>query len=152
MVIKVGDVGSGIVIDSATQDAWVTGFTASTDFRNIPGSSGSPYQSANEANVDSGSPATAAFITQINPTVSGSNGILYSTYFSGNGFVAVLGTLNFGDVATGIALSGGKVFITGAATSGKPTKVSRSATPVNKPTTAPDSALLDPSVPVTACT
>ena len=117
----VGDVGTGIAIDSGNH-IWVTGFTASSDFQ-VLGTSEPAYQSTNEAEASAGAPATAAFITELDPTQGGLSQILYSTYFSGFGVFSstALGTIAFGDVATDIQVvsgpSGDKVYLTGAATS-----------------------------------
>jgi len=119
VTIAQGDAGTAITIDS-NHDVWVTGFTASTNFQ-VPGSTIPSFQTSNQANVVSGSPGTALFITQLDPTTSGSEGILYSTYFGGNGTNVGLdgsGSIGFGDVGTGIAVSGGKVYVTGLTTSG----------------------------------
>jgi hypothetical protein len=117
----VGDVGTGIAIDGGNH-IWVTGFTASSDFQ-VPGTSEPAYQSTNAAEASAGAPATAAFITELDPTQSGLSQVLYSTYFSGFGVFSTLpvGTIAFGDAATDIQVvsgqSGDKVYITGAATS-----------------------------------
>src|SRR5207247_8365032 len=65
------DSGNSIAVDSSG-NAYVTGFTASTDF---PGASSSPIQSALVGGTD-------AFVTKIN--AAGSS-LVYSTYLGGNG-------------------------------------------------------------------
>jgi hypothetical protein len=121
----IGDVGTGIAIDSENH-IWVTGFTASSNFQ-VPGTSEPAYQSTNQAEAaqaSAGAPATAAFITELDPTQSGLNQILYSTYFSGFGVFTTglaIGQIGFGDAAVDIQVisgqSGDRVYITGAATS-----------------------------------
>src|SRR5262249_43828104 len=99
--IALGDVGTGIAVNTTTGDVWVTGLTASTDFRNIPGTVGTPFQSTNQANANAGPPATALFITQLNPKAAGAAQVRYSTYFSGKGTKLTppfgSGNLGFGD-------------------------------------------------------
>ena len=118
--LAIGDVATGIAVDRPSGNVWVTGLTASTDFRNIPGSAGIPFQSTNQASATSGAPATAVFVTQLNPLQSGATGILYSSYFGSGGFQISEDslTLGFGDAATGIAVVAGKVYITGVTTGG----------------------------------
>jgi len=48
-----------------SSNIWVTGFTASTDFRNIPGTVSPVFQSTNQAEASAGAPATAAFATEV---------------------------------------------------------------------------------------
>jgi hypothetical protein len=86
-----GDSGQGIAVDSQG-DAFVVGFTTSTDF---PGASGS----ISAANANG-----AVFVTEIDPTGTKQ---LYSTYLAGTG--------TSGDFGLGIALdSSGNIYVTGA--------------------------------------
>jgi len=120
--IAVGDAGTAIAFDTTTSTVWVTGFTASTDF--APAPTANAIQTSNQANVNAGAPATAAFLTQLDTTQSGSASVLYSSYFSGTGFAVTIEDEpvgGFGDAPTGIALSGGNVFLTGVTTSGSVT-------------------------------
>ena len=117
--IAQGDAGTAITID-ANHHVWVTGFTASTNFQ-VPGLATPSFQTTNQANTVSGAPATVLFITQLDPATSGASGILYSTYFGGNGTKVApddLGSIGFGDAGTGIVFSGGRVYVTGLTTSG----------------------------------
>ncbi len=145
--LSIGDAGTAITIDPATNDIWVAGLTASTDFTGIPGAAGattgSPYDIENQAgtgcNHGTNAPATAAFFLQIDPTQQSQSQILYSTYFGGCGVTIsipdpynpippgkpqITKTLGIGDAATDIAIAGGKVFITGTTTGGAIRRVS----------------------------
>ena len=117
--VPVGDVGTGLAFDGTSNTVWVTGLTASTDFQ-VPGVAATVFQTTNQAAAHAGAPATAVFVTHLDPATAGPTGILYSTYFSGNGFVLsrLGGTIGLGDAPTGISLANGHVFITGIATSG----------------------------------
>jgi hypothetical protein len=97
-------------------DAYVTGFTYSSDFP----TTGGAYQSSNKAAANH---ATNAFFTELNPA---GNGLLYSTYLGGSGnatgalgdpacgFDAGVGKL--GDSGCGIALDSlGNAYIAGGA-------------------------------------
>src|SRR5216684_1928737 len=82
------DVGRGIAVDSAG-NAYVTGFTASTDFP-----TSNPLQPTNHGGLD-------AFVAALDPT---GQTLLYSTYLGGSG----------GDYAQGIAVdSVGDAYVTG---------------------------------------
>ncbi len=131
--ISVGDVGTGIAIDSSNK-IWVTGLTASTNFP--LGSVGTPFQSTNQAGTSCGSsgvapnpnaPATAGFVTKLDTTFAGLNQIRYGTYFGGCGvyflgssvpIVGGSGSLGFGDASLDIAVAGSNVYITGITTGG----------------------------------
>ena len=133
---SIGDAGTGVAIDSSTGHIWVTGVTGSTDFSGIPGSSDiQPFQLENQGatgcNMTNNSPGTAAFIVEIDTSQApypSQAQFRYSTYFSGCGFQisvpepspnqSISKSIGLGDAATDIAVSGGKVFITGTATSG----------------------------------
>jgi hypothetical protein len=117
--LAVGDAGTGIAYDGDDETIWVTGFTASTDFQ-VPGQAASVFQTSNLAAATAGPPATALFLTELNPAVLGSSGVLYSTYISGGGVAADtgLGTIGFGDAATAILYANHSLYLTGFATSG----------------------------------
>ncbi len=126
--IAVGDVGTGIAYDGDDETIWVTGLTASTDFQ-VPGQAASVFQSTNVAALTAGPPATAVFLTELDPITSGPTGIIYSTYISGGG-VAVdtgLGIIGFGEAPTAIFYAGHSLYLTGVTTSGGTTAVPNSA-------------------------
>lgn len=86
------DQGNGIAVD-ATGNAYVTGYTASTNFPLE-----SPFRGSNDASVD-------AFVTKINPAGSA---LVYSTYLGGSAT----------DYGTAIAVdSSGSAYVTGIVTS-----------------------------------
>jgi uncharacterized protein (TIGR03437 family) len=86
------DEGNGIAVDAAGS-AYVTGYTASTNFPLQ-----SPFRSSNSASVD-------AFVTKINPAGSA---LVYSTYLGGSAT----------DYGTAIAVdSSGSAYVTGIVTS-----------------------------------
>jgi uncharacterized protein (TIGR03437 family) len=86
------DQGNAIAVDAAG-NAYVTGYTASTDFPVA-----SPFRGSNAGAVD-------AFVTKINPAGSA---LVYSTYLGGDGT----------DYGTGIAVdSSGSAYVTGSVTS-----------------------------------
>ncbi len=86
------DEGNGIAVDAAG-NAYVTGYTASTNFPLQ-----SAFQGSNAASVD-------AFVTKINPAGSA---LIYSTYLGGSAT----------DYATAIAIdSSGNAYVTGIVTS-----------------------------------
>jgi hypothetical protein len=85
-----GDLGYAIAADSAG-NAYVTGYTASTNFPTTPG--------AFQTSIGGGSDA---FVTKLNPT--GAAPLVYSTYLGGGG----------GDIGYGIAVdSAGNAYATG---------------------------------------
>jgi hypothetical protein len=85
-----GDSGHGIAVDGSG-NAYVTGFTFSTDFPILNQYQG--YQGGGDV-----------FVTKLDPTQSGAAGLLYSTYLGGGG----------GDWADGIAVDGsGNAYVTG---------------------------------------
>jgi hypothetical protein len=94
------DGGSGIAIDSSG-DAYVTGWTCSTDFPTTPGA----FQTTFPGSAAYG--ATRAFVTELNPSGSA---LVYSTYLGGS--------TPFADRASGIAVDSlGNAYVTGNATS-----------------------------------
>ncbi len=129
ITLTLGDVGDGIVVDPTT-GIWVSGLTASTDFRGIPGNTGTSFQSHNEAGSrtdctpnGANPPASAAFVMQLKPANAGSAQVQYSTYFGGCGIqispgAAGTGTIGFGDAAVDLKVIGSKVYFTGATSSG----------------------------------
>jgi Chitobiase/beta-hexosaminidase C-terminal domain/Beta-propeller repeat len=99
------DTALGIAIDSAG-DAYLTGFTISTDF---PITSGA-FQTVNKAAALN---LTTGFVTKLNPK---GTALVYSTYVGGSGGIGVPDgyALNFGDTPLAIALdSGNNAYITG---------------------------------------
>jgi beta-propeller repeat-containing protein len=85
------DGGYGIAVDAAG-NAYVTGFTSSTDFPTTPGA----FQTANQGIVGN------AFVTKLNPT--GSAPLVYSTYLGGGS----------DDQGLGIAVdAAGNAYVTG---------------------------------------
>ncbi len=88
-----GDAGFGVALD-ASGDAYVTGYTVSSNFPTTPGA----YQTSYGGRSD-------AFVTKLN---SAGTALVYSTYLGGSG----------GDGATSIALDlSGEAFVTGYTTS-----------------------------------
>jgi hypothetical protein len=90
-----GDSGQSIAVDAAG-DAYVTGYTYSSDF---PATTGA-YQTKNNGAAASG---TNSFVTKLNPT---GTGLLYSTFLGGS----------VGDYATSIAIdTAGDAYVAGVA-------------------------------------
>lgn len=88
---------SGIAVDSAG-NIFVTGVTSSTDFP----ITAHPLDSLLNINGETGS--TDVFITELNPAVSGSTSLVYSTYLGGSS----------NEISSGIAVdTTGKIFVTG---------------------------------------
>ena len=88
------DVGTGIALDGKG-NAYVTGYTSSSDFPTTPGAYESSF----------GTAATRAFLTKLNPTGSA---LTYSTYLGGSDQ----------DLGAGIAVDvRGNTYVTGTATS-----------------------------------
>jgi hypothetical protein len=99
------DTATGIAIDSAG-DAYLTGFTISTDF---PITSGA-FQTVNKAAAEN---LTTGYVTELNPK---GTALVYSTYVGGSGGIGVPDgyALNFGDTPLAIALdSTNHAYITG---------------------------------------
>jgi hypothetical protein len=83
------DIGFGIAVDAAC-DAYVTGYTGSTDFPTTAGA----FQTTNYGIAD-------AFVTKLNPAGSG---LLYSTYLGGSS----------SDIGQGIAVdAAGDAYVSG---------------------------------------
>jgi hypothetical protein len=98
--ISGGDQANGIAVDSSG-DAYVAGFTYSSDF---PATSGA-FQTVNHA-----ADGENAFVTKLNPA---GTALVYSTYVGGSG-----GTYGRGDAAKGIAVdTSGDAYVTGVAVS-----------------------------------
>jgi len=91
------DWGSAIALDGSG-DAYVTGYTSSTDF---------PTMNAFQATIAG---PTNAFVTKLDPAGSA---LAYSTYLGGNGANAFLGCV-LGDLGTSLAVdSSGSAYVTG---------------------------------------
>jgi Beta-propeller repeat len=98
-----GDFFNGIAIDSS-ENVYVTGQTTSNDF---------PVQNALQGSLGTG--GSNAFVTKLNPTLSG---LVYSTYLGGNSSVGSAVNL----VTHAIALdSSGDAYVIGLANAGFPT-------------------------------
>ncbi len=96
----------GIAIDSS-DNVYVTGQTSSNDF---------PVQNALQGSL--GTSGSSAFVTKLNPTLSG---LVYSTYLGGNSDVSSVSSY-FDSVAQSIALdSSGDAYVIGLANAGFPT-------------------------------
>lgn len=90
-----GDSGESIAVDAAG-DAYVTGYTYSSDFPTTEGA----YQTTNNAAAASG---TTSFVTKLNPT---GTGLLYSTFLGGT----------VSDYASSIAIdAAGSAYVAGVA-------------------------------------
>ena len=100
-----GEYGNGVVADAAG-NAYVAGFTDSTDFPTA-----NPLQSA---------PSNAfgtAFLTRIDTTKVGAASLIFSTYFGGNG-ADEANLLNYGDEAWGVATDSSQhAYLVGATSS-----------------------------------
>ena len=84
------DYGYGIAVDTAG-NAYVTGYTASTDFPTTPGAFQTTYGGGNDD----------AFVTKLNPT---GTALVYSTYLGGTD----------SDIGNGIAVdTAGNAYVTG---------------------------------------
>lgn len=87
------DVGFGITVDNSG-DAYVAGYTTSTNFPTTPGA----FQTTLKG-------ASNAFVTKLNPPGSG---LVYSTYLGGNGY----------DLGIGLAIDrAGNAYVTGSTSS-----------------------------------
>ena len=100
-----GDGGTAIAVD-ANGNAYVTGYTWSSDFPVTPGA----LQTTNKAAADNGSDA---FVAKLNPTGSA---LIYSTYLGGSG--SPLTEFEEGDFGYGIAVdASGNAYIAGTTSS-----------------------------------
>jgi Beta-propeller repeat len=113
-----------VAVDTAG-NIYVTGMTESSDFPT--GSTNTPFQKTAPAGVNLGG---AAFVTRLDPTMTGTAQLVYSTFLGG------IGSANGGDFGNGIAVSGtgGNAFVTGEA-------LSTTGFPTVNATTAPFSAV-----------
>ncbi len=101
-----GDFGNGIAADAAG-NAYVTGFTASGDFPQMNGL-------ATPADLAEGT----AFLTRIDTTKSGANGLIYSTYLGGDGVNSAAFGFGFADEGFGVAADiANNAYIAGTTTS-----------------------------------
>jgi hypothetical protein len=104
-----GDQASGIALDGAG-NAYVTGFTSSTNFP----TTGGAFQRAYGGGGD-------AFVAKFNPALSGAASLVYSTYLGGSGadgFMASGGALTAPQTNGGIAVdSAGNAYVTGSTAS-----------------------------------
>lgn len=100
-----GDEGRAVTVDSAG-DAYVTGYTASTDFPTV--------NAVQETNDAAAIGATNVFVSEFDP--SGSK-LLFSTYLGGSGSWGPASShtsFPFGDIASAMATDGsGDIYITG---------------------------------------
>lgn len=99
-----GAYGSSIALDSVSPpNVYVIGGTCSTDFPTTPNAYLPTFTPSTCANY-----AVTTFVTKLNPTVSGANGLVYSTYLGGNG-------VDYGDY---IAVdSEGNIYVSGMTSS-----------------------------------
>jgi beta-propeller repeat-containing protein len=90
-----GDSGQSIAVDN-TGNAYLAGWTGSTDFPVTPGAFQMSFKAPREFN---------AFVSKVNPGLPGPLSLVYSTYLGGS---------TYGDKASGIAVdSQGSAYVTG---------------------------------------
>jgi Beta-propeller repeat len=102
-----GDEGFGIAIDTAGK-AYITGTTTSSDF---------PVSTLHfQSGLKAANTWSAAFVSEIDTTKTGSASLIYSTYLGGSG---IGGGVNLGDFGTGIDLQSGTTvaYVTGTTNS-----------------------------------
>jgi hypothetical protein len=120
VVLAIGDVGTGIVLDGS--DIYVAGLTASTNFpvNGVTGVStvNPPFEATNKANTSSKAPAFTGFVTELEPSgTAGLGQLIYSSYFGGTGF-SLDNEAGVGDAIGAMAEHNGIVYLTGVTTSG----------------------------------
>jgi len=97
-----GDQGNGIAIDSLG-NVIVSGQTQSSNFPTTPGAFKTALSGAGQGD---------AFITKVNPSVSGTASLLYSSYFGGGG--VTVSSINYPDQGLALALDSlGNAFMAG---------------------------------------
>lgn len=104
-----GDSAAAIAID-ASRKIYVTGMAQSTNFPVTAGA----YKTAFPTNCPGGmvlGNCTSAFVTELNPALSGADQLVYSTYLGGSG------DGGYGDSGTGIAVALGRIYVTGSTVS-----------------------------------
>ncbi len=104
------DSAGGVAVDT-TGRAYLAGTTRSGDFPTTTNAYSRTLGTAAGGN---------AFVAEIDPSIAGTNGLLYSTFLGGSGTVHYFSTFSYmtGDYASGLALDpGGRVFVTGEADS-----------------------------------
>lgn len=98
-----GDGATALAVDAAG-NAYLAGYTSSSDFPTV-----SPLQATNHASVNQGS---NAFLAKLNPT---GDALVYSTYLGGSGLAGAVVT---GDMANAIAVDlSGNAYVAGITTS-----------------------------------
>ncbi len=108
---SVGDAATGIALD-ASGNAYVTGYTDSTDF---PTSAGAFHRTFGGGEFD-------AFVAKFNPSLSGPASLVYSTYLGGSGSDGYVSdnpsVIDNNQIDGGIAVdSAGNAYVTSATTS-----------------------------------
>jgi len=106
-----GDRGAGIAVDTQG-NAYVTGTTCSSDFPVTPLAFQLFYKGNSGPGFGGGMPNCNAFMSELNPGLSGPLSLVYSTYLGGSG--NSVSPSGGGDSGNGIALdSTGNVYIAG---------------------------------------
>jgi IPT/TIG domain/Beta-propeller repeat len=107
-----GDSGQGIALDSAVPpNVYVTGFTCSSNF---PTTANALIPTLTPAPCNpTGDLGGTGFVTKLNPALSGSSALIYSTYLGGNGGNS--SCVYTGDSAAAIAVDPiGNIYVAGA--------------------------------------
>ena len=101
-----GEGAFSVALDSSSPpNVFITGFTCSTNF---PTTQNAYLPSFTPTTCTSSGTGGAAFVTKFNPSVSGPNALVYSTYLGGTG----------SDLGSGIAVDGsGNIYVAGSTTS-----------------------------------